>query len=116
MPELHFAVRWPDGRQQRFYSPSTVVWAHFSEGDSYSVPEFVARARVVLALASERVRAKYGYECSSAMDTLRQIEEAAARFADRTPGTVEIVEVEDPRPTRSSAFAVTRRRRSDRDP
>ena len=32
-------------------------------------------------MASERVRAKYGFACSQAMDQLAEIEHIAARFA-----------------------------------
>jgi uncharacterized repeat protein (TIGR04042 family) len=97
MPELHFSVRWPDGSAVRYYSPSTIIRAHLREGASYSVAEFVAHARAALLVASERVRDKYGYACSSAMDTLRLIEETAERFASQTePGQVEVTELDGP--------------------
>ena len=81
MPELHFEVRWPDGSHERYYSPSTIIRAHLTAGQSYPVSEFVAHARAALTLASERVRAKFGYACSSAQDTLNQIETRAASFS-----------------------------------
>ena len=81
MPELHFEVRWPDGTRERYYSPSTIIRAHLTAGQSYPVNEFVAHARDALMLASERVRAKFGYACSSAHDTLNQIETRAAGFS-----------------------------------
>jgi len=40
----------------------------------------VARSRRGLGAASERVRAKYGFACSSAMDQLARIETKAAAF------------------------------------
>jgi uncharacterized repeat protein (TIGR04042 family) len=82
MPELHFELRWPDGSTRSYYSPSTSIRAHFSAGETYALPEFLERARSAMHAASERVRAKYGYTCSSAMDTLAQLEETAAGFAD----------------------------------
>jgi uncharacterized repeat protein (TIGR04042 family) len=84
MPELHFKVRWPNGEQHVYYSPSTTVRMHFAAGESYALPEFLTRARDAMHVASERVRAKFGYACSSALDTLRQIEQTAAAF-DGTP-------------------------------
>jgi uncharacterized repeat protein (TIGR04042 family) len=47
---------------------------------TYPLADFVARARVALHAASERVRAKFGYSCSSAMDTLQQIEQTAETY------------------------------------
>ena len=80
MPELLFAVRWPDGTAQRCYSPSLVIRDHLAVGRSYPVADFVGRARTALLIASERVRAKYGMACTSALAQLDQIERTAARF------------------------------------
>lgn len=77
MPEVHFEVRWPSGATRNYYSPSTVVHEHLKAGASYDVADFLARTQVAMNAASERVRAKYGYACSSAMDKLAQIREAA---------------------------------------
>jgi uncharacterized repeat protein (TIGR04042 family) len=78
MPEVHFEVRWPSGLTRRYYSPSTIVHQHLKTGSSYDVKEFVQRTETAMNAASERVRAKFGYTCSSAMDTLAQIQETAA--------------------------------------
>jgi putative flavoprotein involved in K+ transport len=79
MPEMHFRVKWPSGQVDDCYSPSYVIEDYLAEGASYEVSEFVSRARSALTIASERVYARYGFECSSALDQLRAIEEAAAR-------------------------------------
>ena len=79
MPEMHFHVRWPDGRQEACYSPSLVVKDFLTPGESYALDDFVAKTRTALNIASERVRAKYGFACSSAMDQLARIEAAAKR-------------------------------------
>ncbi|MBC7374472.1 MAG: MSMEG_0570 family nitrogen starvation response protein [Frankiales bacterium] len=79
MPEMTFTVRWPDGVASQCYSPSLVVHDHLGTGP-YSVGDFVSRSRTALTIASERVRAKYGFACTSAMDQLEQIEQTAARF------------------------------------
>jgi uncharacterized repeat protein (TIGR04042 family) len=81
MPEMHFLVRWPDGGEMRCYSPSLVVREHVEVGRAYPVAEFLARSRAMLEIGSERVRAKYGYACSAAMDQLAQIEERAAQYS-----------------------------------
>ncbi|HWZ46644.1 MAG TPA: MSMEG_0570 family nitrogen starvation response protein [Herbaspirillum sp.] len=80
MPEMHFSVRWPDDTTTDCYSPSLVVKEYLEVGKSYSVAEFVVRSRTALNIGSERVREKFGYACSSAMDQLGQIERTASRF------------------------------------
>lgn len=91
MPEMHFTVRWPDGRIDRCYSPSWVIEEHLEVGAVYPVDEFVARASTALNIASERVRAKYGFACSSALDQLRSLETRAQGFP--LPVRAEKVEV-----------------------
>ena len=91
MPEVHFDVRWPDGAKRSYYSPSTAVHQHLRAGESYPVPDFLDRARAAMQAASERVRAKYGYTCSSAMDTLSQIEETAQTFGANTQAQVTVI-------------------------
>ena len=81
MPQMRFQVRWPDGREDSCYSPSLVVREHLAVGGSYPVPEFVQRVRTTLSIGSERVRAKYGYACSSALDQLAAIEATSAAYA-----------------------------------
>jgi len=80
MPEMHFLVRWPDGTQQRCYSPSLVIEDFFAPGASYAVGDFVQRSRTALQIGSERVRQKYGYGCGYASAQLNEIERIAARF------------------------------------
>jgi putative flavoprotein involved in K+ transport len=75
MPEVHFHVRWPGGEEEACYSPSTIILEYLQAGSDYSVPEFLSRTRSALEVASERVRARYGYACSSALDQLRSIQE-----------------------------------------
>jgi uncharacterized repeat protein (TIGR04042 family) len=74
MPEMLFSVRWPDNTVDECYSPSLVIKDYMNVGESYPVQDFVQRSRTALNIASERVRAKYGYACSSAMDQLARIE------------------------------------------
>jgi uncharacterized repeat protein (TIGR04042 family) len=85
MPEMHFLIEWPDGRRDRCYSPSYVVAEHIEVGGEYAVADFVARAARALNLASDRVRERYGFACSSALDQLARLEAAAGALspADR---------------------------------
>jgi uncharacterized repeat protein (TIGR04042 family) len=76
-------VRWPDGSARAYYSPSLVVMEYL-EPRTYAVDDFLARCRTSLAIASERVRAKYGFPCSRAAASLAGIERDAADFGEGT--------------------------------
>ncbi len=105
MPEMHFRVEWPNGRVDRCYSPSYVVEEHLSVGEAYAVEEFVTRARTALEIASERVQARYGFACTSALDQLLRIEETAAALSPaERGGQVRVLEFEKhaPRDARKS--------------
>jgi uncharacterized repeat protein (TIGR04042 family) len=81
MPEMHFRIRWPDGRPDRCYSPSLVVTEHLETGQSYALAEFVHCARVALEAASERVKAKYGRPCPRAIAEVDRIEATSRVYA-----------------------------------
>jgi uncharacterized repeat protein (TIGR04042 family) len=105
MPEMHFKIEWPNGVVEDCYSPSYVIEDHLTVGATYAVEDFVARARTALTIASERVLAKYGYECSSALDQLRALEERAANLpaaALRDPVKVLAFDKHAPRDARRS--------------
>lgn len=80
MPERHVLVRWPDGPPQRIYSPSTVVEDYFRAGQRYPVADFVARSREALTIASDRVRAAYGFPCANAARSMAAIDVHARRY------------------------------------
>ncbi|MEM1360357.1 MAG: MSMEG_0570 family nitrogen starvation response protein [Pseudomonadota bacterium] len=84
MPETYWTVRWPNGQEERLYSPSSVVAEIFEPGTSYPMEDFLGRARIALTRASERVERKYGYMCTSAMAQLSRIEEHAENFKDQS--------------------------------
>jgi len=94
MPVMHFHVRWPDASETRCYSPSSVVQEFFAPGERYALEEFLQRTRQALGMASERVRARYGFACSQAMDQLAEIERIAARFAGIADAEVTVVAVD----------------------
>jgi uncharacterized repeat protein (TIGR04042 family) len=80
MPEMHFHIRWPDGKRESCYSPSLVIKDYFAVGTDYPLAEFLQRSRTALGIASERVKAKYGMPCRRAMAQLARIETAAGAF------------------------------------
>ncbi len=80
MPEMHFTVAWPDGQQERCYSPSLIIRELMTEGAEYPVYEFMERSRAGLRIGAERVRAKYGFYCSAALDQLAELESRARDF------------------------------------
>ena len=95
MPAMHFQLRWPDGSEARCYSPSLVIKDYFQPDTAYPLPQFMTRVREALNIASERVRAKYGFTCSQAMDQLGRIEDTAASFATQADAEVMVLAIEE---------------------
>jgi uncharacterized repeat protein (TIGR04042 family) len=81
MPEMHFTIEWPNGKRERCYSPSYIIEDYLVPGCAYPVPEFLERAGAALTGASERVRQRYGFACSSALDQLRELERSCAELS-----------------------------------
>ncbi len=90
MPEMHFTVRWPNGQASTCYSPSLVVQDFLTPGQDYPLDDFLGRVREALEIASERVRAKYGFACSRAMDQWAEIHQAAAPYAEQADARVKV--------------------------
>jgi uncharacterized repeat protein (TIGR04042 family) len=67
-----------------------VVEDYFSVGDTYTVPDFVKRSREALSVASERVRAAYGFPCGNAARQIVEIERWAAALGDAPAGRVTV--------------------------
>lgn len=80
MPEMTFTVRWPNGEVEQCYSPSLVMHDFLEADSTYSVQEFTHRATQALTEASDRVREKFGFACTSAAATTDKIHRAASRF------------------------------------
>ncbi|WP_306565998.1 MSMEG_0570 family nitrogen starvation response protein [Aquabacterium sp.] len=94
MPEMHFTVRWPDGGESRCYSPSLVIQDHLTSGQRYPLADFLKRTHDALSIASERVRAKYGFACSRAMDQWAEIESNAQPFLSQPGAEVEVLSLD----------------------
>ncbi|MDL9947113.1 MSMEG_0570 family nitrogen starvation response protein [Gordonia sp. ABSL11-1] len=103
MPEMTFTVRWPDGRVQNCYSPSLVMHDHLDIGGHYTVGDFRSRATTALDEAAERVRARFGFACTSAAATAGEITRNAARYD--TDSIVEILDMHPPLPTPTPSIA-----------
>ena len=91
MPEMRFRVLWPDGSRDSCYSPSLVIKDYLVPGQRYPLDGFVQKASEALTVASDRVKARYGFPCSLALGQLRAIEAAAAR-QPRAQGATVLVE------------------------
>lgn len=90
MPEIRFKVQWPDQSEETCYSPSLVVKQYFTPDTDYALGDFVERSQTALTIASDRVKAKYGFPCGLALGQLDRIQSTAARYAPDT--TVKFVE------------------------
>jgi uncharacterized repeat protein (TIGR04042 family) len=105
VPEMTVTVRWPDGRVEEHYSPSLVMHDHLRPGATYTIEDFAWRAQAALDEASERVRAKYGFYCTSAAESAHRIRELAAAYPPRA--TVEVLAMRPPLPGAVSAPSAT---------
>jgi uncharacterized repeat protein (TIGR04042 family) len=95
MPEMMFHIAWPDGSTERCYSPSLVIKDFLAIGETYAVPDFLARSRTALTMASDRVLKKYGFACSRAMGQLARLESCAKRFETAADGGVAILSFQE---------------------
>jgi uncharacterized repeat protein (TIGR04042 family) len=101
MPEMTVTVRWPDGRVEEHYSPSLVMHDHLRPGATYTIEDFACRAQAAFDEASGRVRAKYGFNCTSAAESAHRIKELAVAYSPSA--TVEVLAMQPPLPGAGSA-------------
>lgn len=94
MPEMRFHIEWPDRTTERCYSPSLVIQDYLTPGETYALADFLERSATALDIASERVRAKYGFACSSAMDQNARLIERAADFQTLSDAQVRVISFE----------------------
>jgi uncharacterized repeat protein (TIGR04042 family) len=88
MPEIRFQIQYPDGVQATCYSPSLIVKEYFTPDTEYTLEDFVERSRTALNIASDRVKAKYGFPCGLALGQLREIEAKAKDYRAMPQPTV----------------------------
>lgn len=81
MPEVQLKLEWPDGRTTLLYSPSSVILRYLQPGQSLAVADLASRGTEALRLASERVRARYGFACTRADEEEQQLLQTATGYA-----------------------------------
>ena len=92
MPEINFKIEWSDGTQETCYSPSLVVKEYFTPGKEYELEEFVNLSDKALNIASDRVKAAYGFPCSRALGQLQRIKSKATEYRQLTNPTVRFID------------------------
>ena len=80
MPVTYVNIEWPNKETDQVYSPSSVVKEYFNSGETLTVQEFLNTCNQSLDIASERVREKFGYACTSAQSESQRIEEKCKNF------------------------------------
>jgi uncharacterized repeat protein (TIGR04042 family) len=81
MPEVRLTLEWPDGRTSELYSPSTVILDYLGPGESLPVGQLHDRGIEALRLASERVRARYGFACTRTDEERQRLEQWVKDYA-----------------------------------
>lgn len=66
MPITYLDIEWPDHEKDQVYSPSSIIEDYFKPEENLAIEEFSKRCNKALYEASERVRLKFGYGCTSA--------------------------------------------------
>jgi putative flavoprotein involved in K+ transport len=91
MPETRFRIRWPDGRFETCYSPSSIIKHYLDLDRSYGVDEFIAACRAGLEAASARVSEVYGGGgCAIARAQLKALEVEAKRYGTQERAVIRV--------------------------
>ncbi|WP_312970954.1 MSMEG_0570 family nitrogen starvation response protein [Acinetobacter gerneri] len=93
MPSVNFTVKWPNGETGQYYSPSTVIYEYLNSGQDYALDDFLKQVENGLDQASERVRMRYGFACSEAMDNLATIKRQINILGLTAQDRIEIIEM-----------------------
>ncbi len=93
MPSVNFTVKWPNGEVNQYYSPSSIIYDYLRVGQVYSLTDFVTQVENGLEQASERVRLRYGFACSAAMDNLASIKRHINILGVQAQDQIEIIEM-----------------------
>lgn len=91
MPVTYVNIEWPDKQKDRIYSPSSVIEEYFNIGDSLEINHFLTTCNKSLTDASERVRKKFGYACTSAQAESFRISEKCKTYG--TSKKVKIISI-----------------------
>ena len=93
MPERYFDIQWPDGETESCYSPSSTIENHLTVGQTYALEQFLSIVEIALNEASERVRHRYGFACSSAVDQLKKIQARASHYQNTSDATIVVLSI-----------------------
>lgn len=93
MPSVNFTVKWPNGEVNQYYSPSSIIYDYLRVGQVYSLTDFVTQVENGLDQASERVRLRYGFACSAAMDNLASIKRHINILGIQAQDQIEIIDM-----------------------
>lgn len=80
MPVTYITIEWPNNEKDEIYSPSSVIIDFFSIGENININDFLVRCNEGLSEASERVRQKFGFACTSALSESNRISEKCKEF------------------------------------
>lgn len=73
MPITYMNIEWPNKKDDQVYSPSSIIKTFFKPQEQLTVKQFKETCTQSLEEASERVRQKFGYACTSAMAEAKRI-------------------------------------------
>lgn len=93
MPSVNFTVKWPNGEVNQYYSPSSIIYDYLRVGQVYNLRDFVMQVENGLEQASERVRLRYGFACSAAIDNLASIKRHINILGIQAQDQIEIIEM-----------------------
>lgn len=80
MPITYVHIEWPDRQKDQIYSPSSVIENYFNIGETITINDLLTKSNEALAEASERVRKKFGYACTSAQAESHRIKEKSDEY------------------------------------
>ncbi len=80
MPVTYVNIEWPNEETDEVYSPSSVIKEYFKPGETLTIEDFLNKCNQSLSLASERVRVKFGYACTSAISETERINKKCTIF------------------------------------
>ena len=83
MPSVHLLIRWADGTEQPAVASSRAIERFVVQGGRYPLGELMRRLSDGFAASSERVRERYGMECTGASEQLSALTAAARAYGGR---------------------------------
>lgn len=92
MSELYMQIEWPDNRVDQVHSPSSIIKEFFKKGESLPLSIFENKVVEALHQASNRFRAKFGFESICALSEIERIKFIASTMSENDK-SVKIVNI-----------------------